>query len=220
MTKDEYKEYLKTPHWKETRDKRLSLDGKRCYVCGYKHNLNVHHISYKNVGNEDVRKDLVTLCDMCHLMVHNIIDKVHVDYNDYKNIPVSPRNVHKKAFALKVLTNHCADEIVSEFCARESSTGGDLNIYKADSSMIAKMAKISNLICPDIRISDFAPNVATKVKEQLVKFQEAHKRKQKPKFYCVVCGKRIKKADKFCSRCGGQQPLNKKQNARPPVKYT
>lgn len=64
-----YREYLKTEHWKETREKALKRAGYKCQVCGYDKNLQVHHNTYKNIGHEDPT-DLVVLCWKCHKTFH------------------------------------------------------------------------------------------------------------------------------------------------------
>ncbi|MDB1927190.1 HNH endonuclease signature motif containing protein [Clostridium tertium] len=66
----EYQEYLNSPHWKETRLKALKRAGNRCQLCSSTNNLNVHHNTYKNKGNEDL-KDLVVLCRDCHAKFHD-----------------------------------------------------------------------------------------------------------------------------------------------------
>lgn len=68
--KKEYQEYLSSDHWKETRLKALSIAGNRCQLCSSRDNLNVHHNTYANKGNEDL-KDLVVLCRECHAKFHD-----------------------------------------------------------------------------------------------------------------------------------------------------
>ena len=65
-----YDEYLESPHWKTVRTKRIERDGFRCVRCGTAKNLQVHHLSYDNFGQEDIEHDLVTLCRKCHEDVH------------------------------------------------------------------------------------------------------------------------------------------------------
>jgi hypothetical protein len=62
-------EYMKTDTWKKKRFERLQKDNFRCVMCGTAYNLCVHHISYKNLGNESM-DDLITLCERCHKKVH------------------------------------------------------------------------------------------------------------------------------------------------------
>ncbi len=68
--KEWYKEYLKTDHWLNLREEALKRAGKRCQVCGYRKNLQVHHNTYKNIGHEDI-EDLVVLCWKCHKTFHH-----------------------------------------------------------------------------------------------------------------------------------------------------
>lgn len=71
--KVEFKEYLNSPHWKEIRLKALARSGNRCQLCSSTDNLNVHHNTYRNRGNEDL-KDLVVLCRNCHEKFHDIVN--------------------------------------------------------------------------------------------------------------------------------------------------
>ena len=64
-----YKEYLKSESWQIKRKQVLRRD-KRCRICGSNNvQLHVHHLSYKNLGNEPL-EDLVTLCYECHYYIH------------------------------------------------------------------------------------------------------------------------------------------------------
>ena len=72
----EYREYLKTDTWNEKRKARLKIDGHRCQMCGSSHCLEVHHITYRNKGHENVWKDLVTLCAGCHEKVHRMMNRL------------------------------------------------------------------------------------------------------------------------------------------------
>lgn len=71
MNQDEYKEYLKTDHWIELREKARKRDGNRCRLCDSSEDLNVHHRTYDNLGSEKVG-DLTTLCKSCHEKFHDI----------------------------------------------------------------------------------------------------------------------------------------------------
>ena len=61
-----YNRYIKSDTWKQKRAERKKLDGNKCKSCGSNIRLQVHHKNYCSFGNEDVKKDLVTLCDECH----------------------------------------------------------------------------------------------------------------------------------------------------------
>ena len=67
-----YKDYLKTEHWQKTRISALIKSGYKCQLCGSTHNLNVHHNTYKNRGNEKP-EDLIVLCKDCHAKFHDKI---------------------------------------------------------------------------------------------------------------------------------------------------
>lgn len=65
-----YREYLKTPEWQERRAKHLRRASYRCQVCNASRTqLNVHHRTYQQRGNEDF-KDLIVLCADCHTLFH------------------------------------------------------------------------------------------------------------------------------------------------------
>lgn len=64
-----YQEYLKTDHWKRTRDSRIRDFGERCAVCCSSQGLEVHHRTYQNLGREKAQ-DLTVLCRECHELFH------------------------------------------------------------------------------------------------------------------------------------------------------
>lgn len=73
MTKSEYRQYLASAHWQETRKEYLVgvTECKQCDVprwianIAYDQDLHVHHLSYANLGSEDY-EDLEALCRRCH----------------------------------------------------------------------------------------------------------------------------------------------------------
>ena len=65
-----YSEYLKTDHWQNLRTRMLKRAGFKCQVCNQQGQLHVHHRTYKNRGNEDL-KDLIVLCATCHQEFHD-----------------------------------------------------------------------------------------------------------------------------------------------------
>lgn len=66
----DYYEYLKTEAWQAQRLRVFRRDGFKCVCCGAAKNLDVHHITYKRLGAEEL-EDLATLCRTCHEKVHN-----------------------------------------------------------------------------------------------------------------------------------------------------
>lgn len=61
-----YKDYLKSQHWKATKQKFYSEKKYRCYFCGKGNSLEIHHITYENIGKEMI-EDMVYLCHSCHI---------------------------------------------------------------------------------------------------------------------------------------------------------
>lgn len=74
-----YEQYLKTDAWKQKARERLKIDDYRCQMCGAQGNqlnpLEVHHMTYHNLGHENTYKDLVTLCHCCHQGVHRMMNR-------------------------------------------------------------------------------------------------------------------------------------------------
>lgn len=66
-----YKEFLTTPYWKGIAMFVKRRDGWRCTECGSTKDLDVHHKTYGNHGNEiNSIGDLTTLCRNCHQRAH------------------------------------------------------------------------------------------------------------------------------------------------------
>ncbi len=65
-----YAEYLKSKHWRTKRQEALDYYGSVC-TCGSTSNLQVHHRTYENLGNESMG-DLSVLCKTCHEEHHKI----------------------------------------------------------------------------------------------------------------------------------------------------
>ena len=65
-----YAEYLASAEWKIKRAAALERAGHRCQLCAYQgRNIEVHHNSYDNVGDERP-EDLIVLCTLCHRRHH------------------------------------------------------------------------------------------------------------------------------------------------------
>ena len=79
FTQADYFDYMQSEDWQEKRRKRIKIDGYRCAMCGRTNEeiiLTVHHIRYNSFRNEDVYRDLVTLCPHCHTNVHVLMNRV------------------------------------------------------------------------------------------------------------------------------------------------
>lgn len=70
-----YLDYIQSEEWAKKAEQRRAIDGHKCAICGSTERLHVHHRHYRTLGNEDVEKDLVTLCEACHRDVHKDKDE-------------------------------------------------------------------------------------------------------------------------------------------------
>lgn len=67
---EEYEKYLQSETWKIIRAQRLALDNYECVLCG-KEAQHVHHRRYPKSWGTETIKDLVCLCNLCHLKHHD-----------------------------------------------------------------------------------------------------------------------------------------------------
>lgn len=82
---DDYTAFLESEEWKQMRQKRLAIDNYQCQCCGTHgstdNHLQVHHLRYDRAGgNEDIFRDLVTVCDRCHTLIHCMMNRVTNEY--------------------------------------------------------------------------------------------------------------------------------------------
>jgi hypothetical protein len=67
-----YADYLKSSHWQSTRRKMYNSKlPKACYACGSKGPLDIHHRTYKRLGEERLT-DLKFICRRCHDELHQM----------------------------------------------------------------------------------------------------------------------------------------------------
>lgn len=80
MDNTEYLRYLSSDRWRKKAGERLKIDHFRCCMCGTMgtaiNDLEVHHVSYRNIYNEDPYTDLVSLCRICHKSIHKMMERV------------------------------------------------------------------------------------------------------------------------------------------------
>lgn len=67
--KEKYLAYLKSPEWKNKRQLLFAERGKRCELCRGTVMIQVHHLTYERLFDEDL-KDLQVLCMPCHQLQH------------------------------------------------------------------------------------------------------------------------------------------------------
>lgn len=76
----DYDQYLQSPEWRAKVLKRAEIDNRQCQMCGctgtMTNKLQIHHLTYKNLYHEDVDRDLICLCDVCHRNVHRMMCRV------------------------------------------------------------------------------------------------------------------------------------------------
>ena len=79
MNKQEYYKYLTSIDWLIKKSQFVNIYLKEnwsieCYACGSTYNLQVHHSSYENIGNEIITDgriwDLRFMCKDCHKKWH------------------------------------------------------------------------------------------------------------------------------------------------------
>ena len=82
-----YVAYLNSKHWLRLRKYILSIKN-MCEICSEKStNLQLHHKTYKNLGNENI-DDFLLLCNDCHKLVHknNISVNIKIKYKKHHKI--------------------------------------------------------------------------------------------------------------------------------------
>jgi HNH endonuclease len=65
----EYAAYMQSPEWRRRRATILRQHGRRCQECGARGPLDVHHVTYRDLGNERPWQ-LAALCPDCHRKAH------------------------------------------------------------------------------------------------------------------------------------------------------
>lgn len=83
---DSYQSYLKSEEWKSIRSKIKKRTAKKwnfCNICGSGNNLNIHHSSYKVIGQENPGNTVKMLCRECHNSLHEY-SKQNPNFSFYK----------------------------------------------------------------------------------------------------------------------------------------
>ena len=87
-----YEAYLRSNHWLNFREKALAAARFECEECGYDENLNVHHLTYVNIGNESL-DDVQVLCYRCHMQTHEDEDNAYFHALNNKETEPTPENL-------------------------------------------------------------------------------------------------------------------------------
>ena len=82
----QYETYLKSTEWEQKKEQRMKVDNYSCVMCGrnreHCRTLQIHHITYKRLGREDVFTDLCTVCGSCHKKLHNYYNRQRGQLNE------------------------------------------------------------------------------------------------------------------------------------------
>ena len=71
MSSGSYQDYLKSEYWQTVTKAVKARAGWKCQICNSPHDLNAHHRTYDNRGNElNHLDDLTCLCRRCHAIFH------------------------------------------------------------------------------------------------------------------------------------------------------
>lgn len=92
MNREQYHEYLRSDAWKEKRRLVIKRCGNTCEDCHLIPVEQVHHLHYRNVGNEEL-DDLVGLCAECHAERHGLERPFGLDGTEdkdalYQKLPI------------------------------------------------------------------------------------------------------------------------------------
>lgn len=83
-----WREYYDTDTWKQKREEAFKFHGRKCFICGTKWNLQVHHVRYWKwgypiQGRENPKKDLAILCRRHHKRGRYTWWEIHEDRKEY-----------------------------------------------------------------------------------------------------------------------------------------
>lgn len=94
----DYATYLHSAAWMDTRRRYFGSDQPQDCICGATHELQLHHLTYERVGEEELA-DLTPLCPHCHVMIHELERRGEVGL-DFKGFVNEERaRLHREAAA-------------------------------------------------------------------------------------------------------------------------
>ncbi len=156
----EYQAYLNSNEWQETRQRIFKRDNFRCVKCGCSKNLQVHHITYENLG-EEKEADLATLCDKCHNSIHSLTtnDYLALAYANAYNVSNNSPDESSRAKAKQDMTiiSRAIDEIIFDSNSTQKEAADILYMFAYAVRMGEKYDKLD----PDLKLSesDFPPEM-------------------------------------------------------------
>jgi len=100
-----YRKYLQSSEWIELKIDLFEKRGKKCEKCDSKYNIQVHHLTYRNVFNEEP-EDLIILCAKCHQKEHDPPKKIKRKVKKFKILSLAKKlelkKTNKKAFKMYI----------------------------------------------------------------------------------------------------------------------
>ena len=132
----QYEAYLQTEQFNEKRKSVFDRDNHKCVVCGSKNNLQVHHLTYRNVFQEPL-SDLITLCKNCHATYHAIdrrreaVERIYIAENNKKRkAEIEQQQEEFKTEQNKLIEESRAieQEIKDEYLKKDYCSNGDLDM--------------------------------------------------------------------------------------------
>lgn len=110
-----YDEYRLSAAWRTRVAIMHEIAEGRCEVCGKDWDLHVHHLTYRDIGQEEPT-DLVVLCRQCHRAVHGRSDAPATGSDQL--IEIASR--HPRSFA-----EYVASSVRRDFWQHYEDTGDD-----------------------------------------------------------------------------------------------
>lgn len=120
--KEQYRKYLNSNHWRTFKDKTYSKYDK-CFYCGKRTILNIHHLTYKRRGREEDR-DVIVLCKLHHFMYHRgLIPQKDVEF-------MLGKNQRQKSMRYQRFTEADLDEYSDKKFIRALNKARKKNLWK------------------------------------------------------------------------------------------
>ena len=143
IVKSKYEIYLESEQFADLRKKVLRRDNNKCRACGSTENLQVHHLSYKNIYHEEL-DDLVCLCRNCHAAFHavNELQKFYDELHEYKwqremeerreqrekEIEDNRKKHEEERERIESIENEIVEEIKDEYSKQDYVNNGDFDM--------------------------------------------------------------------------------------------
>lgn len=94
----DYHLYLQSPRWAALRSKYITQNpSTRCFICGKRFFLQLHHTDYSQLGKERINHNLFVVCDTCHRKANFLLY--------FLKLPFSKRLLTMRIYYLK--SSHC-----------------------------------------------------------------------------------------------------------------